>query len=137
MKLIKLDKDLFRVVTDKSVTEGSWNFIEAFMQHHCGIEWQEIQIARGTMEAHGHDTASFGILKGMFTHSSQSRMISGVLAELKAVESLRQEFTEAFKENKGSPATKDAYDRLMSMYMALNVTDAIELLDGAEEQKIA
>lgn len=129
MKLIKLEFGMFKIVDGAKAIHGNWGKIESILRFEYDIKQEEIDLAFECAEEHGDDIMHFGVIRGMFTHSSKSSDVSSVLAELKAIRSLREEFSVEYKRSEDGPDTRAAWDRLVHMYMVLNVNRAIELLD--------
>jgi hypothetical protein len=132
MKLVKLASGTYRLSDEGSSVEGAWPVIQARMQYEFEIEPDEIDRAIKDMRAKGTDVAEFG-LNGLFIYSYHASRKKYVLAELRAILTLRQEFNAQFKVEPQGPETKQAFDRLMNVYMSLNVEAVVELLEKAEE----
>lgn len=132
MKLTKLSNGMFRLTGDGHSIEGAWPVIQARMQFEYEVDPEEIDRAMQDLRDTGNDVADFGV-SGIFIYSYRAGKKRYVVAELKAVSALRQEFNEAYQKEPNGPETKQAFDRLMNLYMSLNVEAVLDLLEGAEE----
>jgi hypothetical protein len=119
MKLVKLDNGVFRLVDEGNSIEGAWPVIQARMQFEYEVDPDEIDRAMQDMRAKGTDVAEFGI-NGLFIYTYHAGKKKYVMTELRAVIALREEFNAAFRESPNGPETKQAFDRLVNLYISLN-----------------
>lgn len=137
MKVIKHSDDVYRIYDDVSTSggrpiiklfEGSLTLVKLYLICELEISSEELSFALDTMERLGHDTAHFGV-NCTFTHSSNSISAVHILAELRAIRDLRQEFSDCAAEFGDASETREAHARLISLYSALNVDAVIKMLD--------
>lgn len=86
-----------------------------------GIPFDGTEFTIGDLKRKGHDTAQ------------RSHSTTYVIAELRAIASLRKEFSVSYKEDSTSLETKDTWQRLMNLYTSLNVVSALEALGARVE----
>jgi Leu/Phe-tRNA-protein transferase len=122
MKLRKTGIDKWRVEDTGFTFEGDIDSVMQTMLDTLSIEFEEISAAIACMGQLNHDTAHFGYMRGIFTHTSSSRAVENVKTELKAIVSLR---TELF-------ANRDmaTFERLQAIYQAFNAEAALDAIEG-------
>jgi hypothetical protein len=133
MKLIKKEDGIWMVQADFETVEGSLHYVKDYLVESKEIEAEEVDAAVATMQMRGDDTAHFGILRGIFTHTSQSQTTRLIVAELKAIRSMREEFHQAHRRDPDGADTRSAFDRLMNLYMSLNVDGILKALIGRSQ----
>lgn len=128
MKLIKVGTGVYRLDLGNKTMEAKLPAIAVYMRNEMGIKQAEIDFALSEMFRYDHDTAHFGDLAGVFTHTSDSRGDSYLLAQLRAIAELRAELCRAMQESTTSLTTHDVGQRLMHCYIALDVDRLTERL---------
>jgi len=136
MKLIKTGKDLFKFVSAVATVEGSEAQMRQHLMEDVGIESEELYFAVEQMWVHHHDTAHFGVNR-LFTHTSNQATERMIVAELQAIRDLRREFVDAYKRSPSSPEMHAIGERLMSLYMSLNVEGVLQVLNVKGESLAA
>lgn len=131
MKLVKQKNGRFMAITNGVQIDGSWDTVVTALVGSYGFDAEELNSARDVLHQNNHDTASFGV-NGILITTRDAYDVSSVLAELNAIRDTREEFYSAHKNNPESQETKLTYDRLMSLYFALNVKAAINLIERPE-----
>lgn len=137
MKLVKMLNGNFKLVLDSgSILEGDRALVARHMWEELEVGEDEIEFAIAELERTEMDTAHFGI-QGTFIYCSNSTLVKNVLAELKAVQSLRQEFAEIYRGNPNDLYVHDTGTRLLNLYIALNVDAMVQVLESPDNKNVA
>lgn len=137
MKLIKMQDGVFKLVLDNGSTiEGNQMFVTRYMWEELDISEDEIEFALSELNRTEMDTANFG-LNGTFIHCTNSMVVKNVLSELKAIQSLRKEFAEVYRDNPNDLYVHDTGTRLLNLYIALNVDAAVQVLESTDNKIVA
>jgi hypothetical protein len=132
MKLINLYNGTYKLVLDNGTTiEADRVKVSRYMWVDLDIEADEIEFALAEIARLSMDTAHFGV-NGTFTHCTNSKVVNNVLAELKAVQSLRRELVEVCAMDPNRVYTNDAGIRLLNLYIALNVDAIVDVIEGKD-----
>lgn len=132
MKLQKVENGFFEVADDGYRYMGKLEDVRSHMIKNIGIASGEIDIALTIMRQNAHDTAHFGINR-TFVFSTDSYSSKCVRTELKAVVALREEFNFQYRVDPESQETREAFDRLMNLYMSFNAQAALEIVETVED----
>jgi hypothetical protein len=135
-KVMKTADDRFKVIDEMFTFEGDLDAVKGYLKDELQVDAEEISFALDTMRLQKHDTAHFGV-NFTFTHSSDSRSVGHVVAELRAIRDLRKEFTYMCSKYGDAVETKEVHARLISLYAALNVDAILTLVDPVGESKAA
>jgi hypothetical protein len=127
MKLRKLSNGRYSLHFFGVTIEGTGEFVMQHMKQELGVDPYEVDYTVAMMLAHGHDTAELGD-GGTFLYTHSAGPADSVILELEAIRNLRQEFHRLASVDAKAPATRDAWDRLMNLYMGFNAEAALELL---------
>lgn len=127
MKLVRMSKDRFQWIDSNVRFEGTLQQVRNYIVESVEVTQSEFEHALDDMYSRGNDTAHFGINR-TFIYSSKSCDQQRLMMEFKAVLDLRAEFHREHKRDRDSDATKNAFNRLMSLYMSLNVDAALDVL---------
>lgn len=137
MKLMKIEKNRYRLVVDAVTLEGDLAFMVETMRFDYEVAQPELDLAIMEMLKLGHDVANFGnLLSGeyRFLYTTLQSTERNMIAELRAIQSVREEAVELYRRDGwASPPVKEAFGRLQSLLMALNVEG---LIDAVEKQEI-
>jgi hypothetical protein len=136
MKLIRLDSGQFRIEDEAVTIEGGWAQIRAQLVFEFELDSAEIDRAIEDMRDKGHDVCDFGI-GGNFQYSYSTSLDRKIKAELRAILALREESHTLSVTAKGSPMEKDAYERLLNIYISFDAEGALLLLGEVNYQDIA
>lgn len=130
MRLTKLENGRFKIIDGATTIEGTFPQIRAQLLFEFEIGQDQLDKALDDMRDKDNDIAEFGI-GGCFLYSMSTRLDRKIRAELRAIHEVRQEFYMLSREDADSPETRQAYDRLMFLYFALDVVGNLELLGEA------
>lgn len=144
MKLIKLGKNSYRFCESENVSiEGNLAFVVGIMRDRYSIPQGDIDRALLDMLATGHDVALFGEplnpagsdrFGGRFICTDSSVREKNLLAELHAIQSLREEIVEAHRQDGyRTPRVVEMMNRLESLYVSLNITGLITLAERYQD----
>jgi len=131
MKFYKLGNGRAKLVGMGFTFEGELAQVTELLQER-GMDWETVGFMLAEMHRKGHDAAELGDLAGDFEYSYSSGEMKGVLLELEAIRSLREEFANLHRQDPTARETRDAWDRLMNLYFSLNVDEALDLLKPEE-----
>ncbi len=135
MKLKKLVGGRYRLEWSGASFEANAETMMLHLKDGMGIVGEEVDYTFCMLEATGHDTADLGN-GGTFHYAYSSRPVNLAVRELEAIRSVRKEFDSLYREAPESSETRNAWDRLVSLYIGLNVDTALEALKP-EESKLA
>jgi hypothetical protein len=127
VKLLRLDNGQYRIEDGSVTIEGGWGQIRAQLLYEFEIDPAQIDRAIEDMREKRNDAADFGI-QGYFQFSYSTTLERKVKAELMAILDLREEAHTLSVTSKGSPMEKDAYNRLLNMYISFDAAGTLLLL---------
>lgn len=136
MKLIRLGNGVYRIVDQGKSIEAGYAKVTTLLRFEYEVDLEDLNAAIEEMSATGNDGAEFDEY-GWFLRTFSVVKERNIKIELEAVKSLREEFDAEYKRGPESRATKDAYNRLMSLYMSLDVDGVLKVLDRYDEKKVA
>jgi len=131
MKLVRLADKHFKIVMESYTIEGNWQTVKEHMLRDLDMDMDEIGFALECMTLKSHDTAHFGINR-CFIYTSDSKAVDKVLAELKAIQSVKQELVTEFQRDKDGAGFKYAQSRLLNLALTLDLERAIELIESEQ-----
>jgi hypothetical protein len=137
MKLIKIGKNRYRFEFDGVSLEGNLGFISEQMREQYQIPKGELEKALLDMLEFEHDAAYFGVLGGRLMYTAKEAQAKLLRAELRAIQELREEIVEIYRrDGYRTPEVLEKLDRLEKLYLSLNITGLIQVLDRVEDNTL-
>jgi hypothetical protein len=136
MKLNKLGKNKYRFEDEGVSLEGNLAFVVEHMREIYEIPQDEIDRALADLIRTGNDVAHFGVMHGGFLFTSLAVDDRSLLAELRAIQSVREEIVATHKrDGYRSQQVLLLMDRLEKLYLALNITGLINSIEGDKAER--